>query len=73
MYTYQIFAADDNSNSRVNMARESFKRVGVPCYVISVDGRMNMIQFLEEEPYPGRTLEESAQNHITALLIEQEN
>ncbi len=71
MYAYQIFEANDDSNIRVNKARESFGHPGEACYVLYHDGQMQMIQFACYEPYPGGALEKSAQNHIAALEAEQ--
>lgn len=71
MYAYQIFEANDDSNIRVNKARESFGHPGEACYVLYRNGQMQMIQFAGYEPYPASTLEESAQNHIAALEAEQ--
>jgi hypothetical protein len=73
MYTYQIFTAEDSSNKRVNAARKSFHCEGESCYVLIRNGQMFMVQFESNLPYPGATIEESAENHIAQLIAEQES
>lgn len=77
-YEYKVFPAnftpDDNDREgkRIALASKNFGYEDEPVYVIYVDGNLQLIQGEYEAPYKGRNINESAENHITELVKQDE-
>ena len=77
-YTYHTYPAHyqaaegDKQGARVETAMRNFGYENEECYVLCEDGRMTEIQSASCCPYPGVTIEESAQNHIAEIEGAQE-
>lgn len=73
MWTYEIYAANDTDNEKMNLVRERFSFAGKDAYFLLRDGVVYMVQWDGQYPEQyGATLEEAAANHCAALNAESE-
>lgn len=73
MWTYEMYAASDAANEKMNLVRERFGFAGKDAYFLLRDGVVNMVQWDGQYPEQyGATLEEAAANHCAAMNAETE-
>lgn len=73
MWTYEMYAARDTDDEKMNLVRERFDFAGKDAYFLLRDGVVNMVQWDGQYPEQyGATLEEAAANHCAALNAESE-
>lgn len=71
MWTYEMYAANDTTNEKMNLVRERFGFAGKDAYFLLCDGVVRAVQWDGQYPEQyGATLEEAAANHCTALNAE---
>ncbi len=73
MWTYEMYAANDADDEKMNLVRERFGFAGKDAYFLLRDGVVNMVQWDGQYPEQyGATLAEAAANHCAALNAESE-